>query len=166
MLTIRFSRVGRKNNPQYRIVVQEHTIAPTGRHVEIIGSYNPHSKEAVLKDDRVKYWIEKGAQASDSAYNLFVAKGVIDEKKKVVKIGKKRKEGEDAGEKASAEKGEAGKQEEEKKEVQSSGKDEGEKSDAVKTGSEPEDKKPQEASKEEKKGDQSVEKGADKKEAK
>lgn len=88
MLTIRFARVGRKNRAQYRIVLQEHTAAPTGRHVEVLGSYDPHSKVSVLKADKIKEWIKKGAQASDSVYNLFVKEGVIEGKKRVVKMEK------------------------------------------------------------------------------
>jgi len=88
MLTIRFARVGRKNKAQFRIVVQEHTLAPTGRHVEVLGSYDPHQKKAVLKAEKIQEWIKKGAQVSDTAYNLFVKEGVIQGKKRSVKIEK------------------------------------------------------------------------------
>lgn len=90
MLTIRFARVGKKNRAQFKIMLQEHTIAPGGRHIEVLGSYNPHSKEAVLKEDRIKYWISKGAQMSDTACNLFVKKGVIDGAKRRVKVPAKK----------------------------------------------------------------------------
>lgn len=89
MLTIRFARVGKKNRAQFKIMLQEHTAAPGGRHVEILGSYDPHSKVAVLKDERIKYWLEKGARLSDTAYNLFVAKGVVSGEKRKVKLPKK-----------------------------------------------------------------------------
>ena len=92
MLTIRFARVGKKNKPQYKIALQEKTAAPGGRHVEILGSYDPHSKQTVLKEDRIKYWLEKGAQLSDTVHNLFVSKGIISEKKKAVKIPEKKVE--------------------------------------------------------------------------
>ncbi len=88
MLTIRFSRVGRKNRAQFRIVLQQHTAAPTGRHVAVLGSWDPHQKVAVLKADKIKEWIAKGAQVSDSAYNLFVREGVIEGKKRAVKMEK------------------------------------------------------------------------------
>ncbi|HBI34205.1 MAG TPA: 30S ribosomal protein S16 [Candidatus Moranbacteria bacterium] len=88
MLTIRFSRVGRKNRAQFRVVLQQHTAAPTGGHVALLGSYDPHSKIAVLKADKIKEWIAKGAQVSDSAYNLFVKEGVIEGKKRAVKMAK------------------------------------------------------------------------------
>lgn len=88
MLTIRFSRVGRKNKAQFRIVLQEHTVAPTGRHVAVLGSYDPHQKKAVLKAEKIKEWIGKGAQVSDSVYNLFVKEGVVEGKKRVIKMEK------------------------------------------------------------------------------
>ncbi|MCX6761324.1 MAG: 30S ribosomal protein S16 [Candidatus Moranbacteria bacterium] len=89
MLTIRLARTGKRNTAQFKIMLQERTVAPGGRHVEILGSYNPHSKEAVLQADRIKYWIEKGAFVSDTVHNLLVKKGVISEKKRIVKLPKK-----------------------------------------------------------------------------
>lgn len=88
MLSIRFSRVGRKNRAQFRVVLQQHTAAPTGGHVAVLGSYDPHQKTAVLKADKIKEWIAKGAQVSDSAYNLFVKEGIIEGKKRAVKMEK------------------------------------------------------------------------------
>ena len=88
MLTIRFSRVGRKNRAQFRVVLQQHTAAPTGRHVAVLGSYDPHQKVAVLKADKIKEWIAKGAQVSNSAYNLFIKEGVIEGKKRAIKMVK------------------------------------------------------------------------------
>jgi small subunit ribosomal protein S16 len=89
MLTIRFNRTGKKNKSYYRVVLQEHTIAPGGRHIAILGSYDPHLKKAVLKAEKIKEWIGKGAQVSDSAYNLFIKEGIIEGKKRVVKVPKK-----------------------------------------------------------------------------
>lgn len=88
MLTIRFNRTGRKNHPSFRVVLQEHTVAPGGRHVEILGSYDPASKKTVLRGERIQYWIGKGAQVSDSAHNLLVREGVVEGKKRAVKMPK------------------------------------------------------------------------------
>jgi len=88
MLTIRFARVGRKNRAQFRVVLQQHTTAPGGRHVAMLGSYDPHQKIAILKADKIKEWIAKGAQVSDSAYNLFVKEGIIEGKKRAIKMEK------------------------------------------------------------------------------
>lgn len=92
MLTIRFARMGKKNKAQFKIMLQEKSVAPGGRHIEILGSYDPHQKKAVLKEDRIRYWVEKGASLSDTAHNLFVSKGVIVQKKRPVKISKKGKD--------------------------------------------------------------------------
>ncbi len=92
MLTIRFSRVGKKNRAQFKLTLQEHTVAPGGRHVEILGSYDPHSKQAVLKEERIKYWISKGVNPSDTVYNLLVSKGIISGEKRKVKLPAKKVE--------------------------------------------------------------------------
>lgn len=89
MITIRFNRVGKKNKSYYRIVLQEHTVAPGGRHIAILGSYDPHLKKAVLKAEKIKEWVGKGAQVSDSAFNLFVKEGILEGKKRAVKVPKK-----------------------------------------------------------------------------
>jgi small subunit ribosomal protein S16 len=89
MLTIRFARVGKKKKAQFKIMLQEHTAAPGGRHVEVLGSYDPHKKVAVLKEDRIKFWLSKGAQNSDTVHNLLVSKGLVKEKKRTVKVPKK-----------------------------------------------------------------------------
>jgi len=92
MLTIRLARVGKKNRAQFQIVLQEHAIAPGGRHVEVLGSYDPHSKVAVLKEEKIKYWLSKGAQASPTVHNLLVSKSIVSGKKIAVKIPKKKVE--------------------------------------------------------------------------
>ena len=88
MLAIRFERVGRKNKAQFRIVLQEHTVAPGGRHIAVLGSYDPHQKKAILKADKINEWIVKGAQVSDSVYNLLVKEGAIQGKKRAIKMEK------------------------------------------------------------------------------
>ncbi len=90
MLTIRLSRIGKKNKPYFRIVLQEHTIAPGGRHVDVLGSYDPHMKKVVLKEEKIKYWIGKGAQASDTVHNLFVKNGILEGEKRKVKLPAKK----------------------------------------------------------------------------
>ncbi|MBP6889701.1 MAG: 30S ribosomal protein S16 [Candidatus Moranbacteria bacterium] len=87
MLTIRFNRVGKKNQVSFRIALQEKTQAPGKRHIEMLGSYDPHKKGSVLKKERILHWMSLGAQLSDSVYNLLVREGVVSaEKKRVVKM--------------------------------------------------------------------------------
>lgn len=81
MLVIRFNRVGKKNLAYFRVVLQERTQAPGKRHVEILGSYDPHKKTSVLKKERILYWMGQGAQTSPVVTNLFIREGVITGKK-------------------------------------------------------------------------------------
>ncbi|HVB19878.1 MAG TPA: 30S ribosomal protein S16 [Candidatus Paceibacterota bacterium] len=79
---IRFQRIGRTNDPAFRIVVLEkERAAKTGNIVELLGTYNPRSKALTLDGERVKHWISKGAQPTDSIKNLLINKGVLAGKK-------------------------------------------------------------------------------------
>ena len=77
MLTIRLSRVGKKNKPTFRLIISEKARDPYGRALEILGSYNPHTKDLQAKKDRIVYWISKGASMSASVNNLLINKEVI-----------------------------------------------------------------------------------------
>jgi small subunit ribosomal protein S16 len=81
MLAIRLNRTGKRNRAHFRVVVQEHTKAPGKRHVEIVGSYDPHKKTTILKKERILYWISQGAQVSDAVHNMLVREGVVEAKK-------------------------------------------------------------------------------------
>lgn len=82
MLMIRFQRIGRKNDPAFRIAVLEKTAGPkAGKYVDLVGTYNPKTKAVTLAPERIQDWIKKGAQVSPSLHNLLVAKGVIEGKK-------------------------------------------------------------------------------------
>ncbi|MBT6691774.1 30S ribosomal protein S16 [Candidatus Parcubacteria bacterium] len=92
MLAIRFARVGRKKQPLYRVVVSEKAKDMYGNHLEILGTYNPNTKEVDLKDDRIKHWLDKGAQASSSVFNLLIKEKIVEGKaQKSVSISDKRK---------------------------------------------------------------------------
>jgi small subunit ribosomal protein S16 len=73
VLTIRLSRIGKKKHPFYRVVVTEKTRPRNGRFVEIVGTYDPQKKPAAvnLNDERVKYWLDKGAQPSDTVRSFL-----------------------------------------------------------------------------------------------
>ena len=92
MLKFKLSRQGKKKKPSYRIVVVEHTKDPWGKALDIVGFYNPTvtPSEVKLKEDRIKHWLEQGAQPTETVHNVFVSQGLISEKKKnVSKLGKK-----------------------------------------------------------------------------
>ena len=83
MLTIRLTRIGKKNQPFFRIVVADKRNAPRGgRAVEIVGFLNPKTKERSLKAERILYWLKSGAQASDTVHNLLVKEGIVAAAKK------------------------------------------------------------------------------------
>ena len=77
MLVIRFQRVGRKNDPAFRIVVTEKRSKPKSGELEMLGSYHPKTKHTVLKSERILYWISRGAQVSPTVHNLLVKRGLI-----------------------------------------------------------------------------------------
>jgi small subunit ribosomal protein S16 len=95
MLVIRFSRIGKKNYAQYKLVLAEKTYPIQGKFIEQLGSYDPHQKKAKLKKERINHWLEKGAQCSDSVHNLLVREEVIKGEKRFLKLGKKKKSGEE-----------------------------------------------------------------------
>jgi small subunit ribosomal protein S16 len=89
MLKIRLTRRGKKNKAFFRVVVAEHTSPIKGKFLENLGFFNPHTKEKEFKTDRIKYWIEKGAQCSDSVHNMLVSDGIVKGPKRAVKLKKK-----------------------------------------------------------------------------
>jgi small subunit ribosomal protein S16 len=83
MLKIRLQRYGRTNAPSFRVVVLESARGPkAGTHVDQIGFYSPMTKEQSLDAEKAKYWISKGAQPSDTVYNMLVSAGAIAGKKR------------------------------------------------------------------------------------
>ena len=93
MLHIRLARVGKVKQPTYRLVISEKSRDPWGRVLENLGNYNPRAKEKVIdfNAERIKFYLERGAQASNTVHNLLVSQGIISGKKrKSVKISNKR----------------------------------------------------------------------------
>ncbi|MBI4836490.1 MAG: 30S ribosomal protein S16 [Candidatus Abawacabacteria bacterium] len=72
MLRIRLARVGRPNQPRYRIVVTEHTAAPQSNYIEVLGNYLPTEKPKKLIIDipRYQYWVKQGAQPTETVADL------------------------------------------------------------------------------------------------
>ncbi|MES2226025.1 MAG: 30S ribosomal protein S16 [Patescibacteria group bacterium] len=86
---IRFQRIGRRNDPAFRIAVLEKSSGPkAGKYVELVGTYNPKTKDVNVKGDAIKAWMAKGAQVSPSVMNLLVSQGVM-EGSKVAVVSKK-----------------------------------------------------------------------------
>lgn len=83
MLTIKLSKIGKKNKKVFRVIISEKGRDPFGDSLEILGSYNQYHKELQVKADRVNYWLSKGAQMTPTVNNLLVEKGIIEGKKVV-----------------------------------------------------------------------------------
>jgi small subunit ribosomal protein S16 len=82
MLTIRLTRVGKKKDPSFRVIVVDASKkVKTGNYLEMVGSYNPQSDRIELKADRILEWIQNGATVSDTVHNLLVSQKIIDAKK-------------------------------------------------------------------------------------
>ena len=101
-LKIRLSRGGSKKRPFYRIVVAEAAAPRDGRYVERVGHYNPmvpkeHENRLLVNGERVKFWMDKGAQPTDRVHKLLSLVDIlkapeIREQPKKSAIGKKRAE--------------------------------------------------------------------------
>jgi len=93
MLVIRLFRVGKKNQPFFKIVVCDKKRPPrAGRFVEELGNWNPLTKQKVLKQDRIKYWLSVGAKPSATLHNLLVSEKILEDKKIAVHKKSKKKE--------------------------------------------------------------------------
>jgi small subunit ribosomal protein S16 len=75
LLAIKLMRTGAKKSPSYRIVVKEKQSKRDGAYLENLGTYNPTRNPAEIKLDmsRVNYWIEKGAQPTNTVSRLIKA---------------------------------------------------------------------------------------------
>jgi len=82
MLKIRLQRIGRKNDPAFRAVLTDSkNSTKSGKFLEIVGTYNPKSGKTTFKAEKIKYWISKGAQLSDTMHNFMVREKIIEGKK-------------------------------------------------------------------------------------
>ncbi len=111
MLTIRLQRAGKRNSPQYKVVLAQKTAANQKQFVEILGAYNPHTKELIVRDnERLNYWMnEQHVELSSTIHNLFITKELIKgDKKRAFAVPKKEEVKEEApAAEASAEPAEA-----------------------------------------------------------
>ncbi len=75
---IRLRRIGKKKQPQYRLIVADSSSPRDGRFIESIGRYNPRVEPAQLSvdEERALWWLRQGAQPSDTALSLLKQSGV------------------------------------------------------------------------------------------
>ena len=75
---MRLTRVGSKKNPIYRIVAADSRSPRDGKFIEIVGRYNPQFDPSLIEfdEDKVRAWLEKGAQPTQPVSRLLKAKGI------------------------------------------------------------------------------------------
>ena len=80
MLRIRLRRVGKTKKPYYRLVVAHKPDKRDGDFLETLGSYDPHTDPptATIDLDKVRAWIAKGAQPSESAAKILKRAGIAE----------------------------------------------------------------------------------------
>jgi small subunit ribosomal protein S16 len=100
-VVLRLARLGKHKSPAYRVVATTKENKRDGKFLEVLGRYNPLTNPAtvVLKEDRVKEWLSKGALPSDVVRSLIkrTIPGVVEaredhKKKKIQDARRKRKE--------------------------------------------------------------------------
>jgi small subunit ribosomal protein S16 len=79
LLKIRLRRTGAKKQPSYRLVVTESTAPRDGTFLEILGHYNPLTEPTtfVIKEERVRAWIDRGAQPTERVARLLSKQGIV-----------------------------------------------------------------------------------------
>jgi len=86
MVRIRMQRFGRTHRPFYRINAIDQRTRRNGRVLENLGHYNPmekdESKQIVLKEDRIKDWLSRGAQPSETVRDMLGRAELLDDKMK------------------------------------------------------------------------------------
>ncbi|MEK7510103.1 MAG: 30S ribosomal protein S16 [Patescibacteria group bacterium] len=79
MLTIRLFRIGRRNQPSFKIVIiDKRKGAHKGRFVEEVGFYDPLTKQRNLKEERIRYWLGVGVKPTATVHNMLVSAKIIE----------------------------------------------------------------------------------------
>jgi small subunit ribosomal protein S16 len=75
---LRLTRVGSKKNPIYRVVAADSRSPRDGKFIEIVGRYNPQMEPSLIELDeaKVKSWLDKGAQPTESVAKLLKTQGI------------------------------------------------------------------------------------------
>ncbi|HKG43405.1 MAG TPA: 30S ribosomal protein S16 [Gaiellaceae bacterium] len=75
---LRLTRVGSKKNPVYRVVAADSRSPRDGKFLEIVGRYNPQTDPSTIEldEEKVRDWLSKGAQPSETVQRLLKIKGI------------------------------------------------------------------------------------------
>ena len=78
MVRLRLTRVGGRKDPVWRVVVADQRSPRDGRFIETVGHYNPQTNPSTIRidEDRVREWLGKGAQPTDTVRKLLRTQGI------------------------------------------------------------------------------------------
>ena len=74
---LRLVRMGSKKRPTYRIVASDSRRKRDGEYIELIGTYNPITKDVRIEEEVALKWLGTGAQPSDTVRSLFSKAGIM-----------------------------------------------------------------------------------------
>jgi small subunit ribosomal protein S16 len=86
MVKMRLRRMGKTKQPSYRVVIADSRSPRDGKFIEIIGHYNPVQQPKLLeiKADRARYWLESGAQPSNTVVRLLKQVNILDSDGRII----------------------------------------------------------------------------------
>lgn len=87
MVTLKLARIGKKTQAAFRLIAVDKRRDVYGRALEILGHYSPRDKKATINAERVKHWFSKGAQATDTVWNLLVKENIVEGAKRKAHAG-------------------------------------------------------------------------------
>lgn len=85
MVTLKLARIGKKSQSAFRLIAVDKRRDVYGRALEILGNYSPRDKKATINAERVKHWFSKGAQATDTVWNLLVNQKIVEGAKRKIR---------------------------------------------------------------------------------
>ncbi|MCL4358234.1 MAG: 30S ribosomal protein S16 [Patescibacteria group bacterium] len=92
MLTLKFRLIGKRHQKTYQLVLQEKRSKLAGRTINHqLGWWDPRLKKGAFKSDQIRFYLDHGAEASDSVWNLLIKNKIIIGKKRPVAIKLKEK---------------------------------------------------------------------------
>ena len=79
VVKLRLTRLGAKKKPVYRIVASDSRRPRDGQYLEIVGTYNPKTKDVKINEEVAMKWLNTGALPTDTVKNLFKTEGIMAE---------------------------------------------------------------------------------------
>jgi small subunit ribosomal protein S16 len=84
LVKLRLQRTGSKNDPHYRIIAADSRSPRDGKFIDMVGHYHPTlggTHQVTLKEEKVKEWLRKGAQPTETVRSILVKFGILEAKK-------------------------------------------------------------------------------------